>query len=525
MAFLMAFAIAPGVAAYRNAAFEVLNVMGGYRTLPVGVMAGLAGAVCDPKLDIQPLSLVVRNLIESDARLPELNKMLAGDGAAIEKALPGAAWLLTDPLLTAVLARAVNIGAQIEGVFTVLRRHLCDCVAHKLDTILLTDFRDVTTAMVRQCITNRFAWAETAQEGEIVATLKTRSDENAVLVRAAYRPLSEIERSHAETLPAPIAVLWREEADERRRAAALPELTPLTPGLSAAMRTQYEAYPYPRWRQVHVDGRLSLRGLLGQTMPHVPFDAALDGNVDVLVAGCGTGRPALTLALALANARVLAVDISRTSLAYAARMAAELQTENISFGVADILNLGAMSQKFDFIDCSGVLHHMADPAAGLRVLRGMLRPHGVMMVGLYSERGRHNEVAAQRFVQDFGFADTPDGLRAARATLLALPAGDAARAVVDTLDFYTLDGLHDLVFNVHESRTSPAAIKRLLATCDLAAIGVNVRPALGGSAFRAAHPDPAAWADLDLWEAFEERHPQVFAHMIQVWCRPTEEKP
>jgi hypothetical protein len=117
--------------------------------------------------------------------------------------------------------------------------------------------------------------------------------------------------------------------------------------------------------------------------------------------------------------------------------------------------------------------------------------------------------------------DTINGIGAFRAVLLTLPSDHPARSVAATPDFFTLDGLHDLVFNLHESRTSPAAMKKLLHDCGLTVIGMNVRPELGGTAFRQEHPDPRSWTDLDLWDAFEARHPRVFAEMIQVWCRPT----
>jgi len=519
MAFLMAFALEPKTDAYRAAAFDVLNVMDGYRALPASVMAALAQTVGDPRLDLQPLSLVVRNLLGHDDRLPILQNALQEGDVAAEAALGNAAWLLTHPLLIPVLTRAVNISLSLETAFTVLRRYLCESVAAQRHTTLLVRYRDAVIAMAHQCVTNRYAWAETTAETSALDRLRNRSDGDAILVRSAYRPLHKLNESQVALLPASLAQRWHEEADERQRINTLQTFTPLTPGLSAAMQSQYEAHPYPRWRTVHMDARQSLHQILTQSIPGVAFDAALERDVDVLVAGCGTGQPALRLALGLTNARVLGVDISRASLAYAARKADELGARNISFGIGDILMLESLPQRFDFIDCSGVLHHMADPAAGLQVLRRMLRPHGVLMVALYSARGRIGEVAGQEFVRNGGFADTPAGMRAARTALAALPASHPARAVVDTLDFFTLDGLHDLIFNLHESRTSPAAMKQLLAACGLKAIGVNAHPNLGGNAFKAAHPNPADWANLDLWEDFEARHPHVFAHMIGVWCR------
>jgi SAM-dependent methyltransferase len=264
---------------------------------------------------------------------------------------------------------------------------------------------------------------------------------------------------------------------------------------------------------------MSLRTLLESAAPHESF-AGLIGAGTILVAGCGTGLPALTLAQTLPDVAITAVDLSRISLAYAQAKAAKLNARNITFSVADILALGDLPQRFDFIECSGVLHHMHDPAAGLTVLRGLLNPGGALLISLYSERGRVAEAAAQGFVRERQFSDTLVGLRAARAEIMALPPEHPARGVIDTPDFFTRDGVHDLIFNLHESRITPAAMKRLLTSCGLRAIAVDAPPTFGGTDFKTRHPDAAAQADLDLWDAFEQQHSQVFAHMIKVWCRP-----
>ena len=86
---------------------------------------------------------------------------------------------------------------------------------------------------------------------------------------------------------------------------------------------------------------------------------------------------------------MLAVDLSLASLCYAKRQALALGLTNIAFGEADILKLGGIGRTFDIVDASGVLHHMADPWAGWRVLP-LLRPGGFMRVGLYSRLGRRD---------------------------------------------------------------------------------------------------------------------------------------
>ncbi len=513
--FLTAFGLAPDDPSYRRAAFDILNLMSGYRALPASVIAGLERAADANDLDLQPLALVVRNLLEADPRLAPLEAL---SGEALEAALPDAAWLLDHRLLRAVLVRAVNISPRLEAVFTRLRAHLCEAVAANRPSHLRTRFRAFSVGLAAQCIINRAVWPESEAERACIGRLADQ-DPDSILVRAAYRPLHEIGAVEAEQLPPELLALWQEDADVRRRAQALPQLTPLAPGLSAGMQAQYETYPYPRWRWIDATSPVSLRTFLERAAPAAAF-SGLDGAVDVLVAGCGTGRPALTLARTLPNAAITAVDLSRASLAYAQHMAVKLGVTNITFAIADILAVAGWPQRFHFIECSGVLHHMSDPAAGLRSLRGLLRDDGAMLISLYSERGRAAEAAAQTFVKTRAFPDTPEGLRTARTEIMALPSTHPAHNVTATPDFFTRDGLHDLIFNLHESRITPAAMKRLLQSCGLTPFAVEAPQALGGAVFRARHPDSAAQADLDLWDAFEQENPQVFAQMIQVWCRP-----
>ena len=56
----------------------------------------------------------------------------------------------------------------------------------------------------------------------------------------------------------------------------------------------------------------------------------------------------------------------------------------VSYGQADILELGRLGRTFDVVDVGGVLHHMAEPLTGWRVLVSLLRPGGLMRVALYS---------------------------------------------------------------------------------------------------------------------------------------------
>ena len=100
---------------------------------------------------------------------------------------------------------------------------------------------------------------------------------------------------------------------------------------------------------------------------------------------------------------MLAIDLSAREprLCEGAHRRARRST-NIDYAQADILQLGAIGRTFDLIQSAGVLHHLADPWAGWRVLLSLLRPGGVMRIGLYSETARRGVVAARAFIAQRG---------------------------------------------------------------------------------------------------------------------------
>src|SRR6185503_19756893 len=101
--------------------------------------------------------------------------------------------------------------------------------------------------------------------------------------------------------------------------------------------------------------------------PHRPYRA----DLDILVAGCGTWQGA-KYALCRPNARIVAIDVSTTSLEYTEQLRRKYGLTNLEARHLPIENIDAISQRFDLIVCTGVLQHLVDPLAGLRALRSVL---------------------------------------------------------------------------------------------------------------------------------------------------------
>jgi SAM-dependent methyltransferase len=280
----------------------------------------------------------------------------------------------------------------------------------------------------------------------------------------------------------------------------------------------YEENPYPRWRAARFHGEEPLLERFRHLCPDEP-EPSWPSPLPVLVAGAGTGRHPEQVALRLPEAEVLAVDLSRTSLAYGARMAAHLGLQRVRFAQADILALDVLDQRFALIESGGVLHHLADPLAGWAVLRRLLRPDGLMRIGLYSERARASVVAARALIAAEGYGSTLEGIRAARARIAGLPADHPAAGIAYCWDFYSQSGFRDLAMHVQEHRFTLPRLAASLDALDLRFVGFSVSAAVL-ERFRARFPAPGAELDLACWDQFEAEEPWTFAAMYQFWCAP-----
>jgi SAM-dependent methyltransferase len=222
---------------------------------------------------------------------------------------------------------------------------------------------------------------------------------------------------------------------------------------------------------------------------------------------------AIDIARRVGGARMLAIDLSRASLAYAARKTRELGL-TIDYAQADILRLGAIERSFDLIEASGVLHHLADPLAGWRVLLARLKPGGVMSIGLYSRLARAEINAARAFIAERGYQPDATDIRRCRQDILALAPETPGRTVVESGDFYSMSGCRDLLFHVQEHQHTLPEIAAFLAEQGLQFLGFEIdRRVL--AAYVERNPDDPAGLDLERWHRFEVDHPGLFAAMYQ----------
>jgi 2-polyprenyl-3-methyl-5-hydroxy-6-metoxy-1,4-benzoquinol methylase len=388
-------------------------------------------------------------------------------------------------------------------------------------------------SIARQCFINEFVFSLTDSEleratglrDEIAAAAATgESIEPLKLVAvASYFPLhslpgsaSLLERSWAEPVAAVLAQQVREPHTEEQIRDSMPRLTTINDSVSRAVQTQYEENPYPRWVRIPPVISYAARGdeTSGATLPADVERFFKSGVSDILVAGCGTGQQAIEAAQADPASRVLAVDLSLASLAYAKRMTDSGGFNNVEYAQADILELGALGRTFDAILAAGVLHHMADPFAGWRILRSLLRPRGIMDIALYSELGRRDIVAAQQLARDRAYRPVPVDIRRLRDDVMAQEGGAVFRALSSLGDFFTTSECRDALFHVQEHRLTLPEIAKFLAANNLKFLGFRLDPRLR-QRYLARFPQDAALTDLTSWHQFETENPDTFSAMYQ----------
>lgn len=428
--------------------------------------------------------------------------------------------LLSDRLFLAALNLGMIRKPDLEFLMTQTRRLLL--LHHASQEFSNTKITPFTAALARQCHNNEFVFVVSPEEQEELNRIDM-DDAQTLLILAMYRPirsllsslsdekgLNAIKLSGLRELALGILPdAWREE----EIATSLPSLGLSNDDVSQRVAEQYEGNPYPRWLSLPKPSQNALQNLR-ETVFGNAHPETLSGTHDILIAGTGTGRQAIYCSMVHgADTRITALDLSRHSLAYGARMAAKFDIRNIEFLQADILNLSQLGRKFDVIECTGVLHHMDDPFAGWRSLLELLKPNGVMLIALYSAISR-KDIEAKRNADDFPGAGCDDEtLRQYRAKLMA-----EDDPLILSEDFYSLSDFRDLVFHEHECQHTIPQIAEFLEETGLDFHGF-VLPVGQQEAFQEVFPQDPLPGQLQNWWRFEQDNPQTFDAMYQLWCR------
>jgi tetratricopeptide (TPR) repeat protein/2-polyprenyl-3-methyl-5-hydroxy-6-metoxy-1,4-benzoquinol methylase len=446
--------------------------------------------------------------------------------------------LCNERLLRALLESGCVPDKTLERLLTLLRYAVLARATKTIgDDGASPDELQLYSALARLCFGNGYVLDCAADEIELASSLRDRLEaalQSGAAVPtiwpiaiAAYFPLhslptltSSLSRAWPDAVRSLLAQQIVEPEQEQACRASIPRLTTIENDVSLLVSRQYVENPYPRWvKPAPAPKAVSIDEHLRRLFPLGTFRSlGKPAGVDVLIAGCGTGRHSTEVARRLTGARILAVDLSLTSLGYAKRQTLALGLDNIEYAQADILQLKSLGRSFDVIEAAGSLQTLADPSAGWRVLSSLLRPGGFIFFGLYSETARRDIVAARDFIAQRGYAGDADGIRRCRQELLDFPDGTPLNNVTHTTEFYSSSECRDLLFHVQEHRTTLPEIKADLARHGLSFVGFEIDSWVRRR-YQQTFPADKAMTDLDRWHELETDNPLLFVGMYQFWAQ------
>jgi 2-polyprenyl-3-methyl-5-hydroxy-6-metoxy-1,4-benzoquinol methylase len=338
---------------------------------------------------------------------------------------------------------------------------------------------------------------------------------SALMVQASLNggawPFDETERAHlgdgdsglvAAYLPRPSV-----EAIETEAADAV----------TRAVTAQYEGWPYPAWTRITLPEPTRFPDVVRKMDSRAVQDLPIDANM--LIAGCGTGRQAAEVASQYPDATVTAIDVSEASLDYARRQCAALNIDGVQFRKLNLYDVAQLGHQFDAIHCAGVLHHLPDPERGLGALVDVLRPGGLIRIMVYSRLARLRVVGARTFIRDLAQQPVSDDLlREVRRRFLERQEHPLSEHILNSPEFVTLAGTHDMLLHRHEDPFDIPRIERALDRFGLRLLLFELPNPRVTARYDALFPADPMHRDINSWHAFEKRQPFLFAGMYRFWC-------
>jgi SAM-dependent methyltransferase len=250
-------------------------------------------------------------------------------------------------------------------------------------------------------------------------------------------------------------------------------------------------------------------------------------DLDILIAGCRTNQAAV-FAFMNPDAKVVAVDISHSALDHHQYLKDKHGLYNLELHRLPVEELASLGRDFDLIVSTGVLHHLADPQAGMNAIAKCLRPDGAMGVMLYAKYGRFGIELLQSIFHDLGLGQNESSIALVRQTLSLLPAGHPVRSyLMVATDLQSNDALVDTFLPEREHSYTVEACIEMIAKAGLVFQGwFHKAPYYPHEMFAApndVYPAINALPEPTLWSVMERIHSVNACHFFMA-CRPERPK-
>lgn len=249
------------------------------------------------------------------------------------------------------------------------------------------------------------------------------------------------------------------------------------PSYIPEVKDQYEDYPYPTRLPEEEKLRLLPASLdCFDALNHYGFGGKRDFGKEfrVLVAGGGTGDALMLLAEQLRDTdnKVTYLDLSEASMNVAKERAKVRGLDNIIWKQGSLLDLPTMDLgKFDYINCSGVLHHLEDPEVGLKALESVLADDGVIGLMVYAKYGRTGVYQMQEMMRliNGGTKSSVEKLDNCKVMLENLPTTNWFRRGADLFNDVKMGdaGIYDLLLHSHDRAYSIPELYDFVESADL----------------------------------------------------------
>ena len=251
---------------------------------------------------------------------------------------------------------------------------------------------------------------------------------------------------------------------------------------------------------------------------------------DLLVAGCGTSQAARH-ALRWPSARVVGIDVSATALDATEQLRRRYRLDNLELRRLPIERVAELGREFDLVVCTGVLHHLAEPDAGLLALRGVMEADGALNLMVYGRYGRLGVEMIRDYARLIGISTSVEEVRELAATIAEIPDGHPLAPLLRrSPDFRRADAFADALLNPRERSYTVPDVFALLAGAGLH-FGrwfrqAPYRPQCGAVA-RTPHaaalqalPESGQYAAMELFRGTMVRHSLIAyrsEHMAAAW--------
>lgn len=184
-----------------------------------------------------------------------------------------------------------------------------------------------------------------------------------------------------------------------------------TPDSIEKIRQQFDSAPYPRIPLEDYPRHPKLLSVHSLATPYyLRYQKVADTQGKVILdAGCGSGYKSLALAVANPGSQIVGIDLSEESVKLAKQRLQYHGFSNVEFYVLAIEDLPSFGREFDYINSDEVLYLLPDPSTGLRAMKSVLKPEGIIRTNLHSSLQRKNYFTAQKVFKMMGLMDENPG--------------------------------------------------------------------------------------------------------------------